>query len=357
MFFVLLISFLVSSCIYVLDKEITTKEFLLTLLFISLSVFSVYGISVAPIQNAKFFQSGRVVKTVFHPYFVEEYQQPHTICTPSGKSVSCTTYYTTEYEKHKAYWTDEDSLGQTNKISRELHERMKKDFGNKVTISRPNKCTNGGRIVSGDPNLYTYNNITNSYDYPTTLLGSWHNPIKGRVSIFNRKGKEEVRKYPTRLSHLSTNRAEEADGITKTKWDTLNTKVYEKVGANLILVKINDSQNAINLENAWLSGSKNDLVICVRGSYKAPSFVKVFGWTKSAYVKRALETFILENGVDIEGIEEIVSNYYEPYEFSKLDYLTKPPSVLTIIIAFVVAMIVGFICYSNFAMNYERKEE
>ena len=105
MILLILIAALVSSIIYVLNKEITTKEYIIMLISTISGVLLVWGIFSLPIANDKMFQSGAIWQTTYHPYFVEEYKQPHTMCTSSGKSTVCTTYYTTERAVYKDKWS------------------------------------------------------------------------------------------------------------------------------------------------------------------------------------------------------------------------------------------------------------
>ena len=54
-------------------------------------------------------------------------------------------------------------------------------------------------------------------------------------------------------------------------WDVLNTRIYEQVGANVILLNYNDLEE---VKDGWLSGKKNDIIIGFIGDYKNPTKVK-----------------------------------------------------------------------------------
>lgn len=355
MIFLIVMATLVAAIIYIVNIEITTKEFLLMAAAMVAASLVVYGIASIPFHNDGYFESGKLIRTTYHPYFVERYQMPHTVCHPCGKSTCCHTYYTTEYAKHQPYWSVDDSLDREWKITQSFHNEIKEEFGNRMITTRPNKCTHGGTFHSGDPYLYSYNNETKSYRYPTNQISTWYNPLKRGKSTLFRSKTEFKKDYPKHIDNYSTTRVEVADGINRHDWDVLNTKLYEKKGVSIILLKVKSSEEAKKLEDAWTKGKKHDITICVKGSYKKPEFVKVFGWTKSSFVRYMLEQDILQEGVNLEEIERIVVKYYEPYDWDKFGYLTFRPPFWVFLIALIVVCFIGRLMYIEFSTNWEDK--
>lgn len=356
MLFLIIMATIVAAIIYVKNIEITTKEFLLMAAAMVAASLAVYLIAMIPYNNDDYFESGRLMNTVYHPYFVERYQQPHTVCHSCGKNcTSCYTYYTTEYAKHQPYWTVYDSLDRDWKVTQAFHNEVKAEFGNHKLISKPNKCTHGGIFHSGDPYLYTYKNEVNSYKYPTNQLSGWYNPLKRAKSTLFKSKTEYSKEYPKHIDNYSTTRVEVADGITRHDWDVLNTKVFEKKGVSVSLVKIKNSEEAKKLEDAWIKGKRNDIIICVQGSYKKPKFVKVFGWSKSTFVNHMLEQNILQEGVKVDNVQNIVTRYYEPYNWDNFNYLTVKPPFWVFLIALILVCIIGRIMYVEFTTNWEDK--
>ena len=355
MIFLIVMATIVAAIIYVVNIEISTKEFLLMAAAMVVACLAIYGIASIPFPNDDYFESGKLIATAYHPYFVERYQMPHTVCHPCGKSTCCHTYYTTEYAKHQPYWSVLDSLEREWEVPHPFHNEVKTEFGNRKITTRPNKCTHGGVFHSGDPYLYVYKNETNSYKYPTNQISRWYNPIKrGKSTIFKAKT-EYKRDYPQHIDNYSTTRVEVADGINRHDWDVLNTKVFEKKGVSLSLIKVGTTEEAKKVEDVWIKGKKNDLVICVKGSYKKPEFVKVFGWSKSSFVRYMLEQDILQEGVNLEEIERIVVKYYEPYDWNRFGYLTIKPPFWVFIIALIFVCVIGRIMYVDFSNNWEDK--
>lgn len=357
MVLLILLSIFVVTIIFVSNKEITSKEYLLTVLYSTLAVVLVYSISLIPFDNDTYFQSGRITKTQFHPAWIEEYQQAHTMCVSTGKTTSCTTYYTTEHDHHKPYWTVSDSLGQEWKVSSKFHAQVKSYFGNNKVTTRPNKATHGGHFDGGDPYLYTYNNDTNIYKYPTSKIVKWYNPIKDSDSVFNAKTIYK-KDYPkvldmNRTNRLLTNLGSEINGHD---WDILNTKAYSLKKVNLIAVQVKSMSEASQLEKSWINGRKNDLVICVVGKYTSPDNVKVFGWTESAKVKIELQHLILEHGLvksQFSKMLQIINRDYKDKDFTKFSYLERKPPLWALIVSAILSALVSFFCISEFSNNSE----
>ena len=272
-----------------------------------------------------YFQSGRINRVEYHPYFKERYEQLHTEYYSCGKDSTCTrTYYTTEYLEHPEYWLAIDSLGQAKEIIEGYYNIISKDFGNKLIIDNSRiRFEEGGECVEGDPNLYYYINTTDTYNYPTNRIARWSNPIKRTNSIFFNSEKEFI-PYAQAYDWESTNRQRAKTDIPQKEWEIFNTKLYEIVGVNVILVQLNKPSELQELKSSWNSGKKNDIVISFIGDYKAPTEVKVFGWYDTEILSSTLEEYILTHGIKHENLQEIkniILRYYAPFDFNKFSYL------------------------------------
>ena len=102
----------------------------------------------------------------------------------------------------------------------------------------------------------------------------------------------------------------------------------------------------------WNVGKKNDIIICYVGNYKNPEIVKVFGWYESEILSVKLESVLLENGINLKDIKQIVLNYYKPFDFSQFKYLTfKQPDKWQIIVTAIITLLIMIIFYVVFATN------
>lgn len=340
---------------YVLNNQITFYEFVGTCLISILVSLIVYGLCIIPSVNDTYFQSGKLIQIQHHPYFVEEYEQRHETTYQCGTDSNghpryCTrVWYTTEYARHREYWLAVDSLNQSLEISEKFYNQIKNDFGAKLKSKndgRYYRCNYGGYRISGDNSLYYYDNETKTYNYPTTKISQWYNPIKRTKSIFNTE--KEVLPYPTRSNWFSNNR--DMTNHFKKQWDILNTIVYERIGANVILTTSTE-----DLKNYWMRGKKNDIIIQV-DSIENPHSVKVFGWYESERLSTELETYILDKGINIDGIQHKILSYYIPFNFKKFDYLKYQLADWQYILVCVVTIIVLIGSYVYFSMNEFKRD-
>lgn len=339
---------------YILNEEIHFLEFLGCCLITIVISLIIYGLCLLPVQNDYYFQSGRIKQVQFHPHFVEEYEQRHEEHYPCGKDEDgdtkyCTrVYYTTEHATHYEYWSFKDTLGQEREISQKYYNIIAKDFGNNTKRyyhGRDTRCTHGGEAISGDNALYYVNNETNTYNYPTNSMSKWYNPIKRTQSIFNTE--KDTLKYPGRIDIFTTNR--DMTGKFKKKWDILNTRLYERIGVNVILTTTKE-----DIKDYWMKGRKNDVIIQVDNIEK-PTLVNVFGWYKTERLSSELSTYILDNGINLKGIEHVILSYYEPFDFSKFDYLKFQVADWQIILVSIITILVLVFTYVSFSINDLRR--
>ena len=330
---------------YVLNKEIVFLEFLANCFISILCAVIIYGICIIPFPNDFYYQSGKFVQVTYHPYFVEEYEDCWECCTEDDDGhETCTEHCSTEHAKHPEYWTVKDSLGQEETISYEFYTQIKHKFGDRIKRfyeGRTTRCTHGGHRIKGDNALYYVDNETNTYEYPTTAYGRWFNPIKRTHSIFNTE--KNIVEYPHRHDWLNNDR-----GLGK-EWDILNTQLFERIGVNVVL-----STSQEDLKNIWMRGKQNDIIIQV-DNIKTPTKVKVFGWFGSERLVSELETYILDNGIKIDGIKHVILSYYVPFDFSEFKYLKFQVADWQIILISIITLIVMCITYFQFSINDWRR--
>ena len=131
----------------------------------------------------------------------------------------------------------------------------------------------------------------------------------------------------------------------KKQWDILNTKLYEKLGVNTILTVSKE-----DLKNSWMKGKKNDIIIQV-DNIEHPTNVKVFGWYKSERLSAELETYILDNGINLKGIEHVILSYYEQFDFSQFDYLRYQLADWQMLIISIITILTMLFTYITFSTN------
>ena len=338
---------------FILNKEITLEEFCLNVIISVCVSVVVFIIMLLPVPNDTYYQSGRLSRIEYHPYFVEEYEQRHEEEYACGKDDDgytkyCTrVWYTTEHATHHPYWTAEDTLKQDIYIDSAKYAQIKHDFGNKQRVynnGRGTRCTHGGKAIRGDNSLYYVLNDTNTYLYPTTSIGYWYNPLRKSQSILNTE--KDVLKYPDRVDLFRNTRY---DGKNSLAWNMMNTRLYERMGLNVVLTTSKE-----DLKNTWMRGKKNDVIIQV-DNIKNPKTVKVFGWYKSERLSTELETTILDNGIDLDKIEHVILSYYIPFDFKEFDYLKFKLADWQLIIIAILTIITMVGTYVTFSQNEFRR--
>lgn len=337
---IIFITLLICFIGYYINTEIHHFEFIIMCIISVILNVVIYMLFCHFVPNDIYYMSGRYIQTEYHPYFVEEYEDSYEVCTTdSDGDETCTTHYTTEREKHYPYYLVKDSLGQQAKIDQSQYNQIATKFGKHLKIARGVRFNHSEeKCIEGDSNLYYYVNETNTYEYPTTKLGKWHNPIKHSNSIFNTS--KDKYEYPKRYTWTSNNR-NQSDKISNKDLDILNTKLYEKLGVNVIIINTNNSED---LKYDWNSGKKNDIIITYGEK------VKVFGWYETELLSAKLEQCILDNGLDLDKIEHIILSYYKPFDFSQFNYISKPDPV-SLISTFIITLIIMFIVYMGFSDN------
>lgn len=202
---------------------------------------------------------------------------------------------------------------------------------------------------------------------PTAIAHSYVNYIKAAPdTLFRRQGSDasqyKIPDYPKIYDYYRQDRILNTSSRLKidvSKWDRLNDTLNAVVGspkqANIIMVftDVEDSGYIQVLEERWLGGKKNDIVITigVDQSGKRASWVGVSAWTTREIFKVKLRDHIREmpDITDevkmIQVIQSDVEKYYERKPMADFEYLKSSitPSSTQWILVSVISMIVSAI--------------
>lgn len=344
MIFIILASLILCCLGYIINKEISTKEFIILCCVTTLVSLLVFLFTCIKFPNDVYYASGKIIEVQYLPAFTEKYI--YYVPVKVGKAT--TMQARTGYDHHREHWVAIDSLNQFHDISKEDFEQAIKDFGDTEHVKTNYRFSHNGTCVSGDSNLYYYANVVNTYKYPTTALFSWHNPIKRKQSLFNTE--KDYKEYPKRHNWVLNDRLLAPNGIiTKQDFDIFNTKLYEQVKCNVILLKAKDIDDLNKIKLSWNSGKKNDIVIAFIGNIEKPTNVKVFGWYAEEILNTSLETEILDNGINLDKLYLIIVKYYKPFNFDQFSYLKTPTIgqyIITVILT-LICMIVLYVYFCN----------
>lgn len=221
----------------------------------------------------------------------------HEVCSGSGKNRSCHERCSTCYRHFYDKWWNSTTTND---------ERVFSDSCNSPSTSPPDRWV---QIRVGEPTAveHTYTNYIKAA--PGTIL---------RRQGLLEKYKKLIPQYPEVYDHYLVNRFFSVSVNTEgLDWNRLNSGLAEinadlgarkQVNVIVLVVPIDDRGYLHGLEEAWLGGKKNDLVVVV-GTPNFPkiSWVGVMSWTKMEEMKLAIRDRIENLGTfDGEKILDII---------------------------------------------------
>lgn len=349
------IPLIVGMILWILKKNIVWWEWLVSSLLGFITTAVIHIILIVGMTDDIETWSGKVSHAVYHPRWVEEYQEIHTRTVGTGKNARTEIYYTTEHRTHHERWVaflNFGSMQREREITKQLFDEIKKKFGGKMDVVRGSRSG----YHSGDKNDYYARNHT-GYIYPVTTTMHFENRIKCAPSVYSYAEVPDdspVYEWPQNTNWDRSQRLlGAANVISIAEWDRMNTRLGPTKKVNVIMIGFGDvgSEIAQLQEAKWIGGKKNDLVLCFGGPVKRPTWSYVFGWTEREIVKRNLETILLNNQINDDIIpiieKEVVVNY-EIKDWSKFDYISvEPPwwSVMILILTMAIAQTI-FLCWA-----------
>lgn len=349
------------------NKEIHVIEWLIGTAIAIIMVIAFHFIALAGMTSDVETWSGKLVKTVYYPKWVEEYEvaiyktvtKTRTVYDSKGRSHSESyteevfSHYEKRYRTHDEYWQVISDYGIENEsynISKAFYNDLKLKFGNNQITKYEYKSG----FYSGDHNIYYVNNETKII-LPTNQRKSWTNKVKACPSVFSFVKVEEgipVFEYPKNENWQVSGRllGNAKNKINIFDWDVLNAKLGETKKVNLILIGFDSADSMLGQyqEAKFIGGKKNDLVLTYGEVEGKTVWTYVFGWTESSIVKRNLETILLENKIDkniLTKIEKEVINNYQKKDWKKFDYLTVEPPIWSYFVLFVTMTIIQSLVY------------
>lgn len=343
-YLIALLPIVIGGILWLKSHRIIWQEYLASsvIAFLMAGVFHLFAIS--GMTNDVETLSGKVIRVEHHPKWVEEWEELHVETYPcgtdeDGNTTYCTrTYYTTEYDTHPEHWECLVDFGVYEKkweIAHHVYLAVRKEFGDRYLNGGKQNFNHGGKYYRGDQNLYITPNDTGTIS-PVTDTKSFENRIKAAPSVFS------FCKVPTNVFVYDwprNNNPWESDRvlgtakkfINKRQWDNLNAELGPVKKVNLIIIgfESRDTSLAQYQEAKFVGGKKNDLVTVILTTGTHITFARCFGWTEKDLVKRNIESYIVEKGINTNFLDflkrEVIQNY-ELKDWSKFDYITVEPN-------------------------------
>ena len=283
--------------------------------------------------------NGHVAKKYSHHVSCEHSYQCHCHeeCTGTGKNRSCSTVCQTCYEHdYDVDWTVADDIGQVWNIHRIDSQGLR----------QPPRYT---AVVIGEPTSgdHTYVNYVKAA--PGTLFR--RTGLKEKYAGTLPKEPQYIYDYYhlDRFISVGVN----VPDTEAWNWDlsVINADLGAPKQANIILVLVkNQSQEwYYALEEKWIGGKKNDVVLVVSvDSDMTPQWATVMAWTTSDIFKVKLRDDVMQHGVLkrdtlMNDIRNNVSQYFKRKPMADFQYLESEivPTTTEWVVTLIIALIVG----------------
>lgn len=192
---------------------------------------------------------------------------------------------------------------------------------------------------------------------PTAVKHNFKNYIKAAPgTLFKREGFEgySVPKYPDNVYDYHHLNRIVTDGISVDnlrKWNhelsVINGELGKSKQVNLIVVLTKQNKDFFYaLQQAWVGGKKNDVVLVIGAKGKEISWVNVMAWSQD----KNLETNLRHDIMDIETIDmekilavykEDVVKYFKRKPMKDFEYLKS--SITPTLLQWIISLVIGFI--------------
>ncbi len=317
-------------------EKVTFKEFLLQMTVqaciagISCAVVYYSNTSDTEIHNGRVASKTRQEVSCSHSYKCHCY----TTCSGSGKDEHCTEHCSTCYDH--SYDVDWD-LATTN------GEQMSIERVDRQGVSQPPRWTS---VIVGEPTSIEYSYTNYIKASPDTLF---------RHQGLTEKYLNQLPAYPggvydyyrlDRLVQLGTNVPDVQ--LWNRDLSELNGDLGRSKEVNAIVVLVNDKPREYfyALEQHWLGGKKNDVVLVVSVSSDTVQWADVLAWTDKTLFKIKLRDDVLGIGTlqrepILKAMYSDINTYYVRKHMKDYEYLQA--SITPTTGQWIVALIIGIL--------------
>jgi len=344
------------------NRDMAIKQWLIGSVSAFIVAGIIHGLTIYGMTTDTEILTGQIESATYYPHWVNTYEEAHHTFDSDG-NISM-TWYTTEHDNKDNYSEMNVSFGrnvtETMRIDNNYFEQLSRKFNNR-SYSTPFKSG----FYSGDRNVYhTFNK--NGFCIPITIEKSFKNRVKASPSSFSFDkvpSNIPVFDYPYSKNAYKSNRlvGDAANKLDIGLFDQLNSRVGRLKKGNVIVVGFNspDSKLGDYQRNKWLSGKKNDIVICYGVGtleYGVTNVVwtKAFSWGDEnkkllGNLEKMFKEEPINNSILLRMEKEIFSNF-KKMEWSKLDYIKISPSPMWYWIygiVMLISQVVIWFCIAN----------
>lgn len=326
---------------YWLHKTYSWKEFAISIGITLAAVAVVFFVgSYAGLQDVEIWNGKIVSKHRDHGHYLRSYSCNCTqVCSGSGETLSCTEVCQTCYEdRYTVSWYAKSTIGN---IGFKSLDRSSRSVYSEPDPAAYKKCLEGE---------------------PASLEKSFTNYVKATPdSLFNTETAnlsyaDKIPSYPRVYSFYKIKRVVSVGAKIKT--DQLEAILDDalidlgrkkQVNIIVILTEIDDPYFKNEVENAWLGGKKNDVVVFIGLDESKITWADVMTWALSsgnelfqATLKQELLNLNQFDSNEIAGsITKNITNLYDRPSMKEYEYLKDDiqPSMLILSICFLISII------------------
>jgi hypothetical protein len=336
--------------------KINVTEMVINIVLITALSFGVWELGkYEQLSDTEIWNGSVTTKNREHGYYVTTYScNCRETCSGSGENRSCTQTCDTCYEDHYTVtWTAGTTVGNVT--------FDKKDSTWRSVYNSPDPSAYK-RCIIGEPASIEHDYKNYVQAVPQSLFST----------VSTGEFKEKIPKYPRVYDFYHINRVLSADAkvsqdiITEIQRgidEALKTLGYKKqVNIITILTEIDDPAYRYAVENAWLGGEKNDVVIFVGLNNTEITWTDVMTWALNkgnelfhVRMRDSLKNLkILDPKTFTPTVINVVSKHYDRPEMKQFEYLEEEvePPIWVVVLAVVIA-IGGSIGLSIFFLRNE----
>lgn len=275
------------------------------------------------------------------------------MCTDSkGNSYPCGTLHAYDVYSHPERWEVVDSNGFEYDISKQHWLNLVKRFGNKKFKDMKRKF----HTIDGDAHVATYKGPPNRIEM-TSCKKTYENRVQASDTVFSfvevDPKEKKLFEYPkiTKPYHQVCVLGDVGPHNQKYKWNMeyINATLGKKCKARIYLLawKNRDMQAALDQQNYWKNGNKNEIVINVGldNDYNV-TWSYVFGWTMQETLKAFIrDTVSGMKKLDLKKIADAIYPEIKPLtirrDFKEFNYVTVSPPMWAVILVYLLTIAVS----------------
>lgn len=347
-------------------------------------LYSVFFFTTSNIADTEIWNS-YITKSEYYEEWTEkvEYQD----CDSEGKN--CVTKTRDVY--HPPEWYIYTKIGEKKNINSSIYRNYVKYFDNenKKLLFRSNQ------VSLGDGNMYyTEFNLTYDKHITSAIEHDYINYVKGTETLHKRTGGNTVgfekllldypRTYSNIYGKINLNRVLVSGGLNvdvnwikdvDSKLDLILSDLGNKKQVNILvyLVKTKDQSFLQALEEHWINGKKNDVIVIVgMNEFPKIEWSAIMAWTKIEEFKIELRDNLISMG-DINDSDKFVNSIIEHVEkpgekggyvrmpMSELQYLVSDismpwwASILAVLFSALLSWATSWALINNEIQNWRRR--